>query len=221
MLLARVLAIAILFGLLAGPAIALDTMGRQEQGWTLGLGFGMGRAQVDYFGGEVQEDLREGVNTEWRVGKMLTPTLALTFDYQGWMLEEGDLTRFPARFRQGLQVWGPGFTWYPGNPQNAWGGMYFRLSGGFALANFAVTTVDVDNPLDSHGDQERIDEWGWAIGGSAGYEFFVTDTVGIGPALNFSYLSIQTEDEEFGLGEQLIDQGRWLTVTLLGTWYFF
>ena len=208
----------------AVPASALDTKGRVDQGWTLGIGFGMGRAHVDYLAGSVSEDLREGVNTEWRIGKMLTPKLALTFDYQGWMLEEGDLTRYAARFRQGLQVWGLGLTWYPGNPETAWGGMYFRLSGGPALANLAITGVDVDDPIGSHGDQERLDEWGWGIGGSAGYEFFVTDTVGIGPALNFSYQSIQSTDSDSKLGqvigEQLTDQGRWLTVTLLGTWYF-
>ena len=194
--------------LLASSASALDTMGRQDQGWTLGLGFGMGRAHVSYFGGEIENDFREGVNTEWRLGKMLTPQLALTFDYQGWMLEAGDLTQFNARFRQGLQVWGPGLTWYPGNPQNAWGGMYFRGSGGFALANLAVTTLDEDLHED---EEERLDEWGWALGGSIGYEFFVTNSIGMGPALNFSYLSIE---------EELVDEGRWLTLTLLGSWYF-
>ena len=152
---------------------------------------------------------------------MVTPKLALTFDYQGWMLEDGDLTVFPARFRQGLQIWGLGLTWYPGDPETAWGGMYFRLSGGPALANFAITTIPGEDPTDSHGDEERLDEWGWGIGSSVGYEFFVTDTVGIGPALNFAYQSIQTTDSESDLGqafgEQLTDQGRWLTVTLLVT----
>lgn len=216
--------LVLLIVLVASPAAALDTMGRQDQGWTLGIGFGMGRAQVDYLEGEIESDLREGVNTEWRIGKMLTPKLALTFDYQGWMLEEGDLTVFEARFRQGLQIWGLGLTWYPGNPENGWGGMYFRISGGPALANFAITEVPGEDPTDSHGDQERLDEWGWGIGSSVGYEFFVTDTVGIGPSLNFAYQSIETADDDSTLGqaidEQLIDQGRWFTLTILGTWYF-
>jgi hypothetical protein len=224
MVLLRTLLCFVIVAGVSAPALALDTMGRVDQGWTLGIGFGMGRAHVDYFGGEVAEDLREGVNTEWRIGKLLTPNLALTFDYQGWMLEEGDLTRFPARFRQSLQIWGLALTWYPGNPETAWGGMYFRLSGGPALANFAITTVPGEDPSEIHGDQERLDEWGWGVGSSVGYEFFVTDTVGIGPSLNFAYQSIQTDDLDSTLGgaigEQLIDQGRWLTLTILGTWYF-
>ena len=206
---ARVILVVVVASVfLAGDASALDTMGRQEQGWTLGLGFGMGRAHVAYFSGDREESFREGVNTEWRLGKMLSPKLALTFDYQGWMIEGGDLTEVNARYRQGLQVWGPGLTWYPGNPANAWGGMYFRMSGGFALANLAETALTEDLEED---DERRLDEWGWAIGGSAGYEFFVTNTVGIGPAVNFSYLHIK---------EELADQGRWLTLTILGSWYF-
>ena len=53
---------------IAAPAVALDTKGRVDQGWTLGIGFGMGRAHVNYLGGDIESDLREGVNTEWRLG---------------------------------------------------------------------------------------------------------------------------------------------------------
>jgi hypothetical protein len=149
---------------------------------------------------------------------MLSERLALTFDYQGWMLEDGDLSRLSARIRQGLQVWGPGLTWYPGNPENGWGGMYLRASGGFALANLAITVLD-DDLLEV--EEERIDEWGWAIAASIGYEFFVTDSVGIGPALNFAYLSIESADADLSPDQQVADYGRWMTLTILGTWYFF
>jgi hypothetical protein len=205
MLLSRsVLVTAVLLGMAATDSSALDTVGR-DQGWTLGLGFGMGRAEVSYLGGVVEEDFREGVSTEWRLGKMLNRKLALTFDYQGWLIEDGNLG---VRLRQGLQSWGLGLTWYPGNPENAWGGMFVRVGGGWALANLAATTLDEDL---HEVEEERIDEWGVAASGTIGYEFFVTNTVAMGPTLNFAYLWID---------EELADEGRWLTFSLLGSWYF-
>ena len=205
MLLSRsVLVTAVLLGMAATDSSALDTVGR-DQGWTLGLGFGMGRAEVSYLGGVVEEDFREGVSTEWRLGKMLNRKLALTFDYQGWLIEDGNLG---VRLRQGLQSWGLGLTWYPGNPENAWGGMFVRVGGGWALANLAATTLDEDL---HEVEEERIDEWGVAASGTIGSEFFVTNTVAMGPTLNFAYLWID---------EELADEGRWLTFSLLGSWYF-
>jgi hypothetical protein len=205
MLLSRtVLVAAVLLGMAATDASALDAVGR-DQGWTLGLGFGMGRAEVNYFGGDIQQEFRQGVSTEWRLGKMLNRKVALTFDYQGWLIEDGNLD---TRLRQGLQSWGLGLTWYPGNPQTAWGGMFIRLGGGWALANIAATSLDEDL---HETDEERIDEWGYSASGTIGYEFFVSDTVAMGPTLNFAYLSIDKD---------IADNGRWLTFSLLGSWYF-
>lgn len=198
---------ALALALVVSDARALEAFGR-DQGWTLGIGIGMGRADVQYLGGDVKEKLREGVNTEWRLGKMLNRNFALTFDYQGWVLEDGDLSSYSARFRQGLQIWGAGLAWYPGNPANGWGGTVFRLSSGAALANFAITVLD-ENLLES--EEARLDEWGWGVNLSGGYEFFVTDTFAVGPMLNVGYLAID---------EALVDRGTWVTVTVLGSWYF-
>lgn len=194
-------------GLGYSNASALDSTGR-DQGWTLGLGIGMGRAQIEYLDGSLSEKFSEGVNTEWRLGKMINRHLALTFDYQGWMLEDGDLNRFSARFRQGLQIWGLGATWYPGNPENAWGGLVIRGTAGAALANFAITELD-DDLLEV--EEERLDEWGYGLGLTAGYEFFVTEKIAVGPTVNYGYLMID---------EALVETGHWLTLTVLGSWYF-
>ena len=207
MLLARaIIVVAVLLGAMATDAAALDATGRDGQGWVLGIGFGMGRAEVTYLGGVVEREFREGVSSEIRLGKMLSNKLALTFDYQGWVIENGNLD---LRLRQGLQSFGLGLTWYPGNPQNAWGGMYIRVGGGRALANVAATFLNPDDLTEV--EQKRIDEWGYVASGTVGYEFFVTDTFAVGPNLNAAYLWINGD---------LADSGRWLTVSLLGTWYF-
>jgi hypothetical protein len=44
-----------------------------------------------------------------------------------------------------------------------------------------------------------------------GYEFFVTDTVAMGPNLNYAYLWID---------QDIAEKGQWLTFSLLGSWYF-
>ena len=202
--------VALALLLVTGEARALDTLGR-DQGWTLGLGFGMGRADVQYNatdGGRIEEELREGVNTEWRVGRMLNRHLALSFDYQGWLLEDGDLNLISARLRQGLQIWGLGLSWYPGNPENAWGGLVLRGTVGPALANLAITVLDEDL---LEVEEARLDEWGWGVSLVGGYEFFITDTVAIGPMLSLGYLGIE---------EDLMESGYWTTLTLLGSWYF-
>lgn len=194
--------------LLAPGAQALDSLGRGEQHWTIGLGFGTGRADVQYFGGDVEEKLREGVNTELRGGRLLTPHLALTLEYQGWMLEDGDLSVLSGRVRQGLQIWGVGLNWYPGNPANAWGGLVVRGAVGPALANFAITLID-ENLLEL--EEARLDEWGWGANLTVGYEWFLTHTFAVGPMLNAGYLSVD---------EELVDRAAWTTLSISGAWYF-
>jgi hypothetical protein len=202
------LLISLALTLFVADAQALEAPGR-DRGWALGLGFGMGRAYVDYLGGDISDKLREGANTEWRVGKMLGRNLLLSFDYQGWLLEDGDLNQLSARVRQGLQIWGPSLAWYPGNPETAWGGLVIRGAAGAALANLAITVLDEDL---IEFEEARLDEWGWGTSLSVGYEFFITETFAAGPMFNVGHLQID---------EELMDRATWVTMSIHGTWYFF
>ncbi len=187
--------IASLAGLLfAGAAFAGAPYDRQ--GWMAGLGFGLGRGETTDSNGSVSV-WKEGMTPQIRFGKMLGRRFLVSYEQQMWFREQGTGVYAPneneIRVRPNLQIFGLGITWYPGNLNNAWGGLFFQGAVGPAHAGWTVVTSEPEDPA-SEDIQRRIDEFGVGASLGAGYEFMVGRHFAPGVEVTARYFSI---DEVF------------------------
>ena len=184
---------------------ASEAMRFQERPtWMVGIGWGFGRGVFE--NSTTGENLYKGGSApQIHFGWKPSSPFLLGVHYEAWMLEFGNP---PTKYRRSLQNLSAGLTWYPGNPEDASGGIYLRAGGGLGWAGTATVPVE-EEEAQTHGD--RVDEWGVALFGDAGYEFWISGNATLGAGLSFDYLDI---------GEQIVGTGFFGAVLLDFNIYF-
>jgi len=169
-----------------------------------GVGLGYGRGSFDDPAG-TRDAYRNGAAFQLRFARALGQHAQLGIYYDTWMIEYGEV---PTKYRNVQQGLGLGFTWFPGNPQNATGGIYMRVSGGMGWIGLAEKPAI---PGEAQGEGERVDEWGYNVVADAGYEFWIARNFTAGAGAVFGYL---------GIDETLVDQAGFAAVALNLNFYF-
>jgi len=189
-------AIVLLAGLFvaAAPrsAEALPVFPRPD--WSVGIAYGLSEGEFDIPDGP-QLETEEGATPQIRVTRQLGAHWALGAEYEGWFVEVGNLED---KLRVSMQFFGPSLTWYPGNPANAWSGLYLRGAAGLGYTRVAV--VELNEDLEQVGTT-AIDDSGPGFLVGAGYEFWITRQATTG--LGLSYVSLHPDGQ--------IIQSGWFT----------
>ena len=174
----------------------------ERDGWNTGISLGFGRGRFVNADG-VNTALQNGAAPQWRVNKMLSPHISLGFEYQGWMLEGDDdpSNDVDEKLRRSIQQWSLAVTWYPGNQENAWNGLYLKAGGGFGLAGTALVEIEDGHQVDPN---NREDEWGTGFLFGTGYDFWIIPNATVGAGTTINYYSI---------GETFVDEA-WVWVPL-------
>lgn len=157
----------------SGVAHAFPVYPRQN--WSVGIGLGLGRGEIEAPDGTTSEGL-EGPSPQWRVSRKLGSHWALGVEYNGWFHETGDEA---TKLRRSLQFFGLAVNWYPGNPENAWSGLYLRGAAGIGFTRVATVYLNDEHEII---DQVAEDDSGPGFVLAAGYEFWLARnaTVGLG-----------------------------------------
>lgn len=188
-----------------GTALAAPHL---RDGWVVGMSFGVGQAgATDSQGETVTAD--DGISAQMRFGKMIGQRALLGLEYEGWMIEKGDLDH---KFRHSLQIWAVSLTFFPGQGTGNGSGFFLRAGSGVALGGRAKVELFEDPEegiVQEHADRE--DEWGWGLLLGAGHEWRISSSMAVGLALNYDYLMI---------GETWYDTAWFGAATLNLGWYF-
>jgi hypothetical protein len=173
--------------LLAGNADALRY--HERPAWMAGVGLGMGRGTfIDP--ASVESGYRNGISPQIRIGRMLGQRAMIGVNYDGWLIEYGDV---PTKHRRSLQNVALAATFFPGSPKGPWGGFYLRAGAGVGWTGTAEVEI-VEGGKQEKG--ERVDEWGVGAVGELGYEFWITDNFAAGLVSGINY---------FDIGETIVD----------------
>jgi hypothetical protein len=202
----------------AAPASALKP--HERGGWAFGLGFGVGAGDIRTVTGD-DDRWDEAVIPQLRLIKNFGNHWGVGFEHHNWFYEfgtEGEVEQ-ALKIRTAMQTFTLSLSWYPGNPQNAWGGLFFRAGFGPALANLALAIPEPGNPEEE--TQLRQDEWGWGVNIGVGYEFRLTRSFAAGFFISGDYLSISDHSgSDLQFGQQIFDEGRFGSTALHFLWYF-
>ncbi len=208
------IAFALLATFLAGvgtPATTCALESHERAGWYFGLGFGPARSVVT--DSENHKIWLTGTSPQIRFGKLLGDAFALGLDAQTWFGEYGtvgdDLT-VQLKVRVTGHLWALAGTWYPGDPQSAWGGLFVRAGTGPAIANVAAAIPDPTEPESGQELQSRVDNWGWGVLAAVGYAARVTRHFAAGVQISGNHLWIDENVERFAF----------VAPTLHLIWYF-
>ncbi len=189
----------------ATDALALSPHVRD--GWYVGLSYGSARGKAT--GGEATDgasgSTEEGVSPQIRVGRALGSRLSLSASYSGWMYETGAA---PIKYRYSLQNLMLSASWYPGDPESAWGGFVIRGGAGLGWANFTEIEL-VEDEEQGHGDRTQENGIGYEL--NVGYEWRLVRDVSAGIGFGVAYLDI---------GKDLYDTATYYPVTLNLGWYW-
>jgi len=204
------LAIVITFGLVRD---ALAFRRHTRDGWLVGISLGMGTGRWDRIenGETIRQEVEEGIVPQWRVARMLGQRFSFGVEYQGWLIETGNLdfeNDNNNRFRRSLQNWALALTWFPGNPDNAWGGTYVRIGVGAGLAGTAQVVLTEDLEQDY---SQRVDEWGVGVLYTIGWELRIIDTMSAGVSISGDYLNIE---------ESFVDKAWYNALSFTMAWYW-
>lgn len=155
---------------------ALPVHARKD--WSVGIGLGLGRGELEAPDGTKSGGL-EGPSPQWRATRQLGPHWAVGIEYEGWLHEQGTTTE---KLRRSQQFFGLSANWYPGNPENAWSGIYFRGAAGIGFTRQA--TIFLNEDLEQI-DQVAEDDSGPGFVLGAGYEFWLAShaTTGLGTSV--------------------------------------
>jgi hypothetical protein len=182
---AAVLVVAALLSLLPlAPARAAHP--HERDGWLIGMSYGYGRGRFTEAVSESSGDyeFRGGATPQIRFGHMVGKHVALHLEYGAWMFEDGVI---PLKARVSMQDLVLAATWYPGNPETAWGGFFVRAGAGLGWASVAL--IELNEELEqTHGD--RLDESGLGVQFSLGYEWRFTREVALGLGVGVQHLDI-------------------------------
>jgi len=195
---------------LASPAAAMHPHPREA--WSVGVGFGYSDGNFE-FGPEldgVQGRSTTGISPQVRFGRMLGQNFMLGLNYEGWVIEAGDVTQpdVDERVRLSLQGVSLGLTWFPGDPHTAAGGFFVRGGAGFGWGRFVVSLIEPD--LEQK-QELAINETGLVLNTAVGYEFRVSRHFAAGASLNANYLDI---------GKDIFDRGWFFPATFVLNWYW-
>lgn len=164
-----------------------------RDGWVLDLSYGMSRGEATFVDplviGEVtlpggERGTEDGASTHIGLGHMVGKHLLLGAGYTGWMYETGE---YPDKYRISLQNIMASATWYPGQPDNALGGLYVR--GAVGLAWSAITEIELSED-EEQGHGTRYLDTGLGLELHLGYEFRVFKVMGAGLGVGLNYQSL-------------------------------
>jgi hypothetical protein len=201
-----VVTIALATGLTpAGDALALSPHVRD--GWVLGLSYGGARGKATGGSGTAGEsgETEDGVSPQIRFGHMVGGRFSLGASYAGWMYETGTT---PIKYRYAMQTILLAASWYPGRPDNAWGGLVVRGGAGLGWANFTEVEL-VAGEEQGHGDRTTETGFGWEL--NIGYEWRLVRDVSAGIGFGVNHLDI---------GKTLTEKATFYPVTLNLGWYW-
>lgn len=187
--LAMTLAVAVGVAIAPKSAEAIQVFPRPN--WSVGIAYGLSKGESDITGGS-QLETEEGATPQLRVTRQLGTHWALGAEYEGWFVEVGNRED---KVRVSMQFFGPSLTWYPGNPANAWSGLYVRGAAGIGYSRVAL--VELNEDLEQVGTT-AIDDSGPGFLVGAGYEFWITRQATAG--LGLSHVSLHP-------GGQIIQSG--------------
>ncbi len=191
--------------LAALQAPAAHAMRYQERpDWQVGVGLGYGRGTFEDPAGS-RSAYRDGPAFQLRLGRALGRHAQVGIHYDTWMIEYGQV---PTKHRNVQQGLGLGFTWFPGRPQDATGGIFLRASAGMGWIGIAEKEAI---PGQAQGEGERTDEWGYNVVADAGYEFWIGRNFTAGVGAVFGYL---------GISRTLVDRAGFAALTLNLNLYF-
>lgn len=149
----------------------------------VGVGWGFGRGAFND-NDDTQRIYRDGAVPQMRVGRMAGTHMMIDIYYEGWVVEFGEP---PTKIRRGLQNFGLGFAWFPGNPNGPSGGFYMR--GGLGIGWTGTGLIPIhEEEKQEHG--ERLDEWGTGLLIESGYEFWVAGNFAVGLSASYNYFNI-------------------------------
>lgn len=187
-----------------------------RDGWLLGVAYGYGRGKVTLFpdtegSGLDTEQWQRGVVPQMRLGyTVIANRLTISVDNKQWIHEQGILADDKSRIN--VQNWSLALTYYPGNPYNAWGGLYLEAGGGLANARLTLLEPIEDDPYgETHEEIFKQDEGGSAFFFSAGYEFRLVSSLAAGLAVSVVYQSIDGD---------IFDDAVSVPATLTLNWYW-
>ena len=186
----------------AAPALALSPHARD--GWVLGLSYGGARGEATAPDG-ASGGTEDGVSPQIRFGHMFGRKFSVGASYAGWMYETGAR---PLKYRYAMQNILLAASWYPGDPQSAWGGFVVRGGAGWGWANFTEVELS-DTEEQGHGD--RTTEWGFGWELNVGYEWRLVKNMSAGLGIGVNHLDI---------GGDLTDTATFYPVTLNMGWYW-
>jgi hypothetical protein len=179
--------------------IATDADALRDQprpNWFFGVGFGVGTGSFEnknFTGddGTIREtSYEDGVAPQIRLGRMFGQHFSVGAYWESWLIEGGVASIPDVKFRRSLQNLALGLTWYPGNPENATGGIFLRAGAGMGWSGTGAKEA-IEGEAQHKG--ERLDEWGKAVFGEAGYEFWVWNDVTVGLAATYNYFNIEAD----------------------------
>jgi opacity protein-like surface antigen len=199
---------------LSSQALALEV--HERSGWMLGVSIGFGRGNFENADGSKSE-YRDGIIPQYRIGKMLSSRVMLNFELQDWLIEGGRVDEAGDesvdKIRRSLQTWTLALAVYPGNPNNAWSGLYFRAGAGVGLAGTAFITLTEE--LEQVNPDNRKDDFGFGAVGSVGYEFWILKNVTTAVASSINYVSVSNSDDN------LVDKAWfYVPISFNLNWYF-
>ena len=182
-----------LFAATSGATLDSAQAGLNRSGWYAGLGFGPSRAVIEPQG-EESEIWVTGAAPQYRFGRFLDKWVALGVESRGWFAEvgtAGDELPLQIKGRFGAHIWPLVVTLIPAPAQGSWSGLHLSAGVGPAIANFALAIPDPSDPEGAREIQVRIDEWGWGLFGTAGYEFPVSRSFAAGFQLAINHAAIE------------------------------
>jgi opacity protein-like surface antigen len=197
-------AIAVLLVLALSPCSAIALEPVRRQGWTLGLGLGVGHGSITPPTGP-EFYAKDGAVAQISVARALSPRWRVGVSWHDWLTERGDED---LRVRRSMQTWVLAATWVPGNLDNAWSGFYLRAGAGIAQGRYLTAGAD------EHGediDQMATDQTGVAFHAGLGYEFAVSREVAVGTLLSANLASYDDE---------LFDHGWFVPLSVSLNWSF-
>ena len=105
---------------------------------------------------------------------------------EAWLIETGTLEQ---KYRRSLQNITLATTFYPGNPQNYWGGLFLRFGFGLGVGGTAKIEIEEQKQI----DKLRFDEIGTGVIVGLGYEFRITPSFAAGVSVSSNYLKIKKD----------------------------
>jgi hypothetical protein len=193
----------------AAPRSALALFPQKRGGWEAGVGYGLGYGKIE--GGSTlnnaETDWIDGGCPQIRLAKFINSKWSVGYYQQEWMdvRGHGDDQIFVS-----LQNFAAALTLYPGDPERASGGLYFRGAVGFSNGRLQVEELTGSN-LDTLVASTYRNEGGLGLSGAVGYELRVLPTVAFGGEVSAHYQSI----------DQAYFKESWFFPTVLTlSWYF-